>query len=233
MRRPDRSISRSVSGELTREEQQIGEIRNLVEKQQEYILNLLTHHKSEVDSKLQNKQRRFGSRQLEKQYQINGEFKEQALRIQAAVAKGDKALAEDEVGRLLKVLEKHEEDLVIADTSPHGWLAVAKVRAGAELPKVLRKKLDQVNKDLAGRKPKRDGQAPRKPFRFSQASQEPYVRRPDRRVSPEEALFQAGKQLRTGTCSRCQKGLHYYKECLAFWRKVLESREAKAKDESN
>ena len=61
MGRPDRSISRSVSSELTRDEQQIGEIRNLVEKQQEYILNLLTHHKSEVDSKLQNKQRLLGA----------------------------------------------------------------------------------------------------------------------------------------------------------------------------
>ena len=180
MRRPDRSISRSVSGELTREEQQIGEIRNLVEKQQEYILNLLTHHKSEVDSKLQNKQRRFGSRQLEKQYQINGEFKEQALRIQAAVAKGDKALAEDEVGGLLKVLEKHEEDLVIADTSPHGWLAVAKVRAGTELPKDLRKKLSQVDKDLAAKRPQKNGGYQKKPFRFSQQGQEPFVRQPDR-----------------------------------------------------
>jgi hypothetical protein len=59
--------------------------------------------------------------------------------------------------------------------------------------------------------------------------QEQITRRGDRRLTPEEALFQAGRQIRQGTCSHCKKEYHYFKEYLAFWTKVQESRAAKAK----
>ena len=49
----------------------------------------------------------------------------------------------------------------------------------------------------------------------------------------EEALFQAAKQIRPGQCSHCQKGLHFYRECLDFWSKVMESCEAKSKEAGN
>jgi hypothetical protein len=41
---------------------------------------------------------------------------------------------------------------MLADTSPHGWLAVLKLRSGQELSKSLRKRLAQVDKDLSARK---------------------------------------------------------------------------------
>ena len=135
-----RSISRSVSGELTNGVE-LGEIKTLVTCQQEYIVDLLSAHKSELEAKLQGQSRKFASRQLEKQYQVNLAFKEKVSRIIQAVKKNDKQLALEEAEALAAELERHEEDLIIADTSPHGWLAVAKVRAGTELPKDLRKKL--------------------------------------------------------------------------------------------
>ena len=148
--------------------------------QQEYIVDLLSAHKSELEAKLQGQSRKFASHQLEKQYQVNLSFKEKVSRIIQAVEKGDKWLALEEADALAAELERHEEDLIIADTSPHGWLVVAKVRAGTELPKDLRKKLSQVDKDLAARRPPKDGGYQKKPFRFSQQGQEPFVRQPDR-----------------------------------------------------
>ena len=43
--------------------------------------------------------------------------------------------------------------MIVADTSPHGLLAVSKLRSNTELPKHLWKKLAQVEKDLAHRRP--------------------------------------------------------------------------------
>ena len=106
---------------------------------------------------------------------MNLSFKEKVSRIIQAVKKGDKQLALEEADALAAELERHEEDLIIADTSPHGWLVVAKVRAGTELPKDLRKKLLQVDKDLAARMPPKDGGYQKKPFRFSQQGQEHFV----------------------------------------------------------
>ena len=228
-----RSISRSVSGELTAGADQLGEIKNLVTRQQEFIVDLISDHKKELEAKLQSQSRKFASRQIEKQFQINSGFKDRAGKVVAAIQKKDAGAALEEAEALVAELDRHEEDLIIADTSPHGWLAVAKVRAGTELPKDLRKKLSQVEKDLAATRPKRDGGPAKKPFRFSQHSQEPFVRRPERRVSPEEALVQAAKQIRPGQCSHCQKGLHFYRECPNFWSKVMESQEAKSKEAGN
>ena len=126
-------------------------------------------------------------------------------------------------------MEDHEHDLIVADTSPHSWLAVAKLRSNTELPKTLRKKLAQVEKDLAHRRPQQYG-GPKKKFeQFPRDSQNFSRRWPDQRLLPEEALSNATKQLRQGTCTHCHKSLHYYRKCLEFWSKVQESRAVKAK----
>jgi hypothetical protein len=195
------------------------------------MLELLSEHRAEVDSKLQVKQRRFSSRQIEKQYEVNARFKEFAEKILVKVKNKDHKKAAALTEKLIKELEQHEEDLVIADTSQFGWLAVAKIRGTAELPKSVRKRLEQVERDLAAQRNRNGG--PRKKVQQVQGGgQEPVIRRTDRRVTPEEALFQAGKQLRQGTCSHCKKEGHFYKECPLFWQKVQESRLAKAKADS-
>jgi hypothetical protein len=218
-------LRRSVSRELLREEDQLGEIKAIVESQQEVILNLLSEHKAEVDGKIQAKTRRFASCQIDKQFQVNAAFKKLAKKTLAALEASDIQRANDTVHTLVADIEKHEEDLIIADTSPHGWLAVAKVRAGQELSKSLRKKLAQVEKDLANRK---NGGFKKKHNFVSKQGDSSTGWRGNRRISPEEALSNAAKQIRPGTCSHCQKGLHFYRECPDFWKKVMQSREAKA-----
>jgi hypothetical protein len=206
-------------------------VQKIVESQQEILYKWLQDYKAEVDEKLQVKARRFSNKQIEKQFQVNSGFKDQAAKILTALHAGEVARAKEVAEALEEQLQEHEEDLIIADTSPHGWLAVARLRRGQELSKSLRKRLEQVDRELSNRRRFNGGGPRKKPFPFSRAGQEPIVRRPEKKLSPEEALFQAGKQLRPGTCSHCQEGLHYYRECPAFWSKVQESRKAKAKGE--
>jgi hypothetical protein len=113
------------------------------------MLELLNDHRSELESKIQTKTRRFASRQIEKQYQINSEFRDLATKAVAALEAGEVQRATSVCKKLLEDIERHSEDLIIADQSPHGWLAVAKVRSGQELPKAVRKRLAQVEKELA------------------------------------------------------------------------------------
>ena len=122
-------ISQSVSRELLRGEEPVVEIARLVRNQQEVLLDLLKDHKEEVDTKLQARTRKFASRQIDKQYELNSAFLDLAQKAQASVEARDGERAKQYLGDLIKQLEQHEEDLLIADASPHGWLAVSKIQS--------------------------------------------------------------------------------------------------------
>ena len=80
------TISRSASrGLYDQPEEPVQAIKKLVTSQQEIILDLLSEHRAEVDEKIQLKSRRFSSKQIEKQYQINTEFRELVAKILAPV----------------------------------------------------------------------------------------------------------------------------------------------------
>lgn len=200
--------------------------------QQEYIVGLIAAHKAELEEKIQAKSRSFGSKAIEKQFTVNSGFKDLAEKVLTALHASEVQVAKELAAELVEELEKHEEDLIIADSSPHGWLAVAKVRSATDLPKNLRKRLAQVEKDLDARRP-RDGRLQRSAVKFSGKGREPLIRRPERKISPEELLHQAGRQARAGTCSHCHKGNHFFRECPDLWKKVLESREAAQKAEQS
>jgi hypothetical protein len=79
-----------VSGELYRDQtRHVEDIKKIVENQQEFILDLISEHKAEVEEKLQIRSRRFSSRQIEKQYQVNSQFKDLAAKIQLALTAKD------------------------------------------------------------------------------------------------------------------------------------------------
>jgi hypothetical protein len=199
-----------------------------VEQQQNYLVELIAEHKAEFDEKLQTKSRRFQSKQIEKQYQLNAQYKDLVSKIQQALANKDREKAIEVVEALAEQLEEHEQDLIIADSSPHGWLTVSKLRTTKELPKALRKRLAAVERDLAQQKTRKNGPAGRKFTKFSQQAGTSDGKKPDRRFSPEEALHNAAKQLRPGLCSHCNKPYHFFRECPEFWTKVNQSRAAKA-----
>ena len=94
------SLSRSASrGLYGPPEELVQAIKKLVTSQQEIILDLLSEHRAEVDEKIQLKSRRFSSKQIEKQYQVNAEFRDLAAKITAA-------LHASEVGRAQDVLQQ-------------------------------------------------------------------------------------------------------------------------------
>jgi len=227
--RSNDDLSRSVSRELYNDtDPQLGKIANLLNSQQEVLLDLFSEHKAEIDGRLQEKRRRFGSRQLERQFEVVSGFKDLAQKVKSALDEKEYRRATTTVEALLEQLEIHEENLVIADTSPHGWLAVAKVRSAKDLPKNVRKRLEQVDKELSSRS--RNGGPRRRNTTFQRDGQNPLINRGNRKISPEEALFIASNQVRTGTCTLCKKEQHFYKECPLFWQKVGEARAAKNKD---
>ena len=192
---------------------------------------MFKEHKEEVDTKLQQKGRRFGNKQLEKQFEVNNRFLDLARKGYNCIQNGSERRAVKRLEELVQQLESHEEDLLIADASPHSWLAVSKIRSTKELPKNIRKSLEEVDRLLSSQKEcTGDEQFKKKSPGAPGTSSGPLIRRPDRRISPEEALLEASKQLRLGSCSHCQKGLHFYRECPEFWKKVNSAREAKAKD---
>jgi hypothetical protein len=228
VRSRSRDVSRSVSRELLRGEENVEEIAKIVKNQQEVLLGLFQEHKEEVDGKLQSRGRRFASKQLEKQYELNSGYLELAKKSLTAVQNREESRAIKNLEELVQQLESHEEDLLIADASPHGWLAVSKLRSTKELPKGIRKRLAEVDRLLSSQKERSDGQ-PKKKFAGVRAEGAgPLFKRPERRLSPEEAMFAAAKQIRPGICAHCQKSLHFYRECPEFWKKVQAAREAKA-----
>jgi hypothetical protein len=225
----DRGLSRSVSRDLLDgvERLQVAEVPRLIKEQQDFLVELISEHKEEVDQRLQTKTRRFASKALERQFEVNGTFKEITLKSLAALKRGNKKRVKSLLKKLRDKLEEHEEDLIIADTSPNGWLAVSRIRGRKELPDKLRKKLDRVDRELwrnrgYGRVEKKFGGV-----QGQGSGGAVRTRRQDQRQqrSPEELLYAAARQTRAGVCSHCRKENHFYRECPDFWRKVQEARE--------
>jgi hypothetical protein len=193
-------------------------------------VELLSEHKQEVETKLRAKQRRFSSKPLEKQFEVNNRFAELVEKALAAVRRNNRRKAKSMLKKLRDDIREHQEDLVIADTSPNGWLAVAKLRNRSELSDDLRRKLEKVDKEIW--RSRSYGGAQKKFGKLQNQGQGGDVRTnrgPPQRRSPEELLFNAAKQIRAGKCSHCNKENHFYRECPEFWQKVQESREARTR----
>jgi hypothetical protein len=205
-------------------------VPDLIKAQQDFLVELISDHKQEVEAKLQSKQRRFSSKALEKQYEISAGYKEEVEKALKSVRNDNKKRAKNILKKLKKQIAEHQEDLVIADISPNGWLAVSKLRNRTELPDSLRKKLEKVDKEIFFAK-KYGGPAKKKFTKLQGQSDGGNVRtsRPQQKLSPEELLYNAARQIRAGVCSHCKKENHYYRECPDFWQKVQESRQERAR----
>ncbi len=227
--RVERSTSRTLYGEDDGRGLQPDRVPQLIKAQQDFLVELIADHKQEIDAKLQARQRRFSRKPLEKQAEINAGFQELVDKALGALRRRNTRKAKTTLKKLRDKLKEHHQDLVIADTSPNGWLAVAKLRNRTELPDDLRKKLERVDKEIW--RAKNYGGGSKKFAKFQGAGQGSDVRttRLQQKLSPEELLYNASRQIRAGTCSHCKKENHFYRECPDFWKKVQESREERAK----
>ncbi len=92
------------------------------------------------------------------------------------------------------------------DTSPNGWLAVAKLRNRSELSDELRRKLEKVDKEI--RRSRSYGGAQKKFSKFQNHGQGGDVRTnrgPPQRRSPEEHLFNAASRSGRGSVPTATK----------------------------
>ena len=153
-RSPQRSRSRSRSRSYSAERFsrfQNEEFRTLLSEQEKNLEDLVISHKKEIEELVQSdktEKKILKKKALQKQFEFAEEIKKDLVKIKKCVKKkkSDKAL--DCLDSLIEKVQEKAEDIQIADSSPHGWLAVNLIRNKSNLPKDLQKKLDKVNSRL-------------------------------------------------------------------------------------
>lgn len=197
-------------------------MKDLLTKQQEYVHDLISQHKSDLEELVTQSTTNpttFRNKGIEKQYSFNGKV----LRLVKKVKKGLKKRKDvtNLVKEVIDLLDTHAEDLLVADSSRHGWLTVHQLRGRQTLSSDLLQKVDRIDSRLdrtrkdgfkgsSGYNKKMDGKDRVQTYRKKQG--------------PEEFLQSLVGRKREGTCSHCSEIGHFYRECPDFWKEVQESR---------
>ena len=211
-------------------------LKRMLAQHRDTISVLLAEQREELFDKVSSPSRKhtFKQKSIEKQFEINENFEKLAKRVEKALKSGRIEKAKDFIEKLVDEIEEHSEDLIGADVSRNGWLAVSRVRNRSSLPKNFLKELERVDASIDksktpfkqnGRPNERTRQVDGMPYSGN------YVRtnRPYQKKSPEQLLEEASKQSRAGQCGHCQEEGHFYRECPSFWQKVKESRQTHIK----
>jgi hypothetical protein len=153
---------------------------------------------------------------------VNTKFAELADKSLAAVRRNSRRKAKAALKQLRDEIRERQEDLVTADTSPNGWPAVAKLRNRSELSDELRRKFEQVDKEIWRSRSYGGAQKKFRKFKVKTMAREAMSgptepRTTTEEIAPEELLFNAAKQIQAGKCSHCDKKNHFYWECPDFW----------------
>lgn len=202
-------------------------LEELLNKQQEFLTDLVQTHREEVDEIVATKTQQFRSKGIEKQYQFNAKVSSQLGKIKKHLKKKKYTKAYEGVKSAIKLVEEHSEDLLVADTSRYGWLTVHTLRGSNNLPSELTKKVEKIDARLdkvkgstaAGQHgPRANKFAPRR------MAGQGGVQTWRKTQGPEEAIIAYAKSTRQGTCQQCNKSGHFYRECPEFWKAVNEQR---------
>ena len=228
--RRSRSSTRSRSSPRVLEQGEGGSLSQLLNKQQEYVYDLINQHKEKIDDLLVEKNRNFRSKGLEKQYIFNKKIITKAKKLKKNLKKEKVSRALSCVRDLIELCEEHADDLMIADSSRHGWLTVHQLRGPERLPGDLQKKVEKIDSRLD--KVKNGGQENRRynggRQNYKRVDKEDVQTYRYRRQGPEEAIQSLSKTQRNGSCTHCRTEGHYFKECPQFWTEVAESRKKAA-----
>ena len=206
----------------------ISNFHDLLKQQEEHLCDLMLDHKQEVVSLVKEKTKNFRKKPLQKQF----EFLDELYQI---LDKAKKYLKKEKVDEALTLvhrcserLKDKKEDLLVADQSPHGWLAVSLLQEGSDLPRGTQRKLDKINSRLdkvrGDRKSGHYGRHNKGNFEPLYKQDGVHFSRQPQRKSPQEMLNLLGNQKKSGLCSHCQEAGHFYRECPKFWEAVNESR---------
>ena len=227
-RSPRRSVSRRQFTPPRLQEPQTAQVNleQLLNQQQEYIQDLITTHKEEVGELVSSKTQSFRSKGIEKQFNYNAKVSTRLSKIKRLLKKKKTSKALDAVRDLVSIVKEHSDDLLVADSSRHGWLTVHQLRGGGALSSDLLKKVEKIDSRLDKSKPRQNGQTdrPRKGQYFAGGMESQTVQTWRKKQGPEEALLAFSKTRRQGICTHCTQAGHFYRECPDFWKSVNESR---------
>ena len=192
-----------------------------MDEQQHNLLDILGHHKEDIDEIVASKTKKFKKPSIEKQHQFNA----QILHILQRVKKENKKGHSETVSTLLKEavskLDTQQADLLVADQSKYGFLTVNLLRGNTELPSGIAKKVEKIESRLD--KTHQDYERVKKPFKnMDQKNGGRFDNR--RKQGPEQLLQQLQSRTREGKCSHCQKDRHFFRECPKFWQEVSDAR---------
>ena len=123
--------------------QLFGEMKTLVMDQFEEVCKTLAAQKEEFEEKLSKSTIKFAQKPIEKQYEVNAKLLARNHKIQKALKRKDYRRVKSLVQEQEDDLREHEENLMIAENSQHGWLTVSKIRGEKHLdPKLVKKMLE-------------------------------------------------------------------------------------------
>ena len=205
----------------------------LLNRQQEKVFEIISSRTDKLRELKEEKEIVFRNKGLGKQYKNVQKTLASLNRVKKALKKKKIEKALDEVRDLIESVEEQGEDLLIADTSKHGWLTVFNLRGKKNLPSDLMKKIDKIDSKIDREKSSKDGWKKRGGYKGDEEVGSAFRQGlPRRRPGPEETMQSLTKSRRQGQCSHCNEYGHFYKECSKFWQQVSEQRK-KAAAETN
>jgi len=223
----------------------IEQVEKLLQDQQSNLLDIISNHKDEIDSLVSSKKHNFKKPGIGKQFDWNNKIERLVKKaLKKGVKKENYKKARDLLEEVLDLISDKQEDLMVADSSRHGWLTVACVRnTASDLPTELQKRIEKVESRLDKSKSarqERNGENPGHPGKWNQQHQRSFgnIQRPTtsygrQPTNPEELLNKLKNMVRQGKCGFCQGEGHFYKECPSFWADVSASRKALTASKSN
>ena len=220
-----RSRTRNKSRERSPPREKPASIRDLLNEQQEYLHELIVQHKEEVEEIVCAKVRNFRNKGIEKQFTFNEKVLSDLKKIKKLYKK--KRHIGDKLKEIVKLLEDHAEELLVADSSRHGWLTVHQLRGNQNLSSELLKKVDKIDNRLDKQKPQND-RTRRGSGYPSKVDQKDGSFTYRKKKGPGELLQELVTRKREGTCSHCSEIGHFYRECPEFWKEVSEARKKSA-----
>ena len=111
----------------------------------EEVRQKLVDQKEEFEEKLSKSSSRFSQKPLQKQFEVNSKILALNHKIQKALKKKDYRRVKSLVQEQEEELNEHEENLLIAENSQHGWLTVSEIRGKKLLDSKLVKKMHFVD----------------------------------------------------------------------------------------
>lgn len=235
-RSSSRSRSRSRSRFSRFEGSREPSITKLLDKQQEQVFDIIEEHKEKLDRVIEEKGLNFKSKAIGKQYAFNADVLQKLNKIKKLLKKEKTKKGLSLLRDVIDDLEDKAEDLIIADSSRHGWLTVKELRGDKSLSSKIQDKVEKIDKrldKLRSQRPYQPNQRSNGSQQFSRRGRQTYSGQMGRQTvqtyrqrgqGPEEALQALSLSKRSGVCNHCKEPGHLYRECPIFWRDVADSR---------